>query len=379
MMKADDVVYNFDRKQRLSKRHSWACSLWRTMIYLQLDQFNSLEDARCSLQTAIGVEFGTLPPYLYALYSICPGTNREAVQRIKAVALQEMVHICLASNILNSLGGNPVLRPQTYPGALPGDIGPHGTPLTLHLYPFSCAAMKQAMEIEQPENPPPFPERFLDMERLLDITTPRRAVTVGTFYRALDVFLSTLPAGDWTAGRNQIVDNQFFASQLFAVNNYGDAHKAIEEIVSEGEGTAQSTGIDPLDFQDEVAHYFRFGEIYHDRVLTKANNCLGYTWGPDRLGVDWSAVYPAISDPGLHDFSVDPPEAQAAQDACDKSFSAMVNAIQRAFNGEDGALGEAVQEMLRLRMAALHAFTVRLADGLQVAGPAFRSAIGRAA
>ncbi|MFK5012155.1 ferritin-like domain-containing protein, partial [Klebsiella pneumoniae] len=27
------------------------------------------------LQTAIGVEFGTLPPYLYALYSIMPETN----------------------------------------------------------------------------------------------------------------------------------------------------------------------------------------------------------------------------------------------------------------------------------------------------------------
>ncbi len=340
------------------------------MIYLKIDSLNSIEDAHSLLQTAVGVEFGTMPPYLYALYSICPGTNRKAAQRIKAVALQEMIHMCLAANILNSIGGNPVLRPQTYPGPLPGDIGPDGTPLTLHLYPFSCDAIEQAMEIEQPENPPDFPEEFLDMN-LLDKMAPRRAVTVGTFYRTLDRFLSTLPASDWTAGRNQIADNQFFAGRLFAVNDYADAHKAIQEIVSEGEGTVEGTEINPLDFQDEVAHYFRFGEIFHDKLLTKAKNPLGYAWGPERLGVDWASVYPAISDPGLHDFSAEPPEAQAAQDACNNSFSAMVNALQRAFTGQDGALGEAVQQMMRLRIAALDAFTVRLSDASRVAGPAF--------
>jgi hypothetical protein len=344
------------------------------MIFLQLDRLNTIEDAQGLLQKAIGVEFGTLPPYLYALYSIRPGTNPQAVHRIKSVALQEMIHMCMVSNILNSLGANPVLRPQVYPGPLPGDIGPDGTPLRLHLYPFSRQAMEQAMEIEQPENPPDFPEKPLGMVEV------NRAVTIGKFYEALDCFLSTLPACDWTAGRNQIVDNQFFPGRLFAVNNYEDAHNAIQEIVSEGEGTIEGTTVNPLDFQDEVAHYFRVGEIYHDKVLTKADNPLGYVWGPDRLGVDWSGVYPAISDPGLHDFSGESPEAQAAQNACDSSFSAMVNALQRALIGKDGELGTAVQEMFRLRTAALHAFTVPLAGGLR-AGPAFRyrSTFGEAA
>src|ERR1700758_2904619 len=107
------------------------------MIRLQLPRLQSLEDVRATLQTAVGVEFGTLPPYLYALYSIRHATNVQAYQLIRSVALQEMVHMCLVCNMLNALGGNPKVHPQTYPAPLPGDIGPDGTPLTLHLYPFS--------------------------------------------------------------------------------------------------------------------------------------------------------------------------------------------------------------------------------------------------
>jgi hypothetical protein len=331
------------------------------MIRLQLAPLNTVQDAQAMLQTAIGVEFGTLPPYLYALYTILPGTNSQAAQRIKSVALQEMIHMCLACNMLNALGGTPVLHPQTYPGPLPGDIGPDGTPLTVHLYPFSVAAMEQGMAIEQPEDPPDYP-----VENLL-AAPGQQAVTIGQFYEALDKFLATLPASDWTPNRNQIIDNQFFAGQLFAINGYSDAHTAIQEIVSEGEGAKN----DPLDFQDDIAHYYRFGEVYHDKVLTKADNPLGYAWGPAPLGVDWAGAYPAMPDPGTHDFSHEPLPARAAQDACNAAFTAMVEALQRAVTGQADALGHAVRAMFDLRMAAMHALTVPLADPALVAGPAF--------
>jgi hypothetical protein len=337
------------------------------MIRLQLNKLQTVQDAQALLQTAIGVEFGTLPPYLYALYSIRRGTNPHAEQSIRSVALEEMIHMCLASNILNALGGDPVIKPQAYPGPLPGDIGPDGVPLTLHLYGFSSQAMEQAMNIEQPVDPPDFPIHAM----LAAVEEAPKAVTIGQFYGALDEFLSKLPATDWHAGRNQIFDSQFFAGQLFAVNNYADAHKAIGEIVSEGEGTTKGTTADPLDFQGEVAHYYRFGEVFHDKVLTKASNPLGYAWGPKPLGVDWSGAYPAITNPALHDFSTDPLAAQQAQNDCNTAFTAMVQALQRAVSGQSGALGEAVRAMFDLRMAALHAFTVPLADPSQVSGPAF--------
>jgi hypothetical protein len=332
------------------------------MIRLQLKPPATVDDARQMLQTAIGVEFGTLPPYLYALYSIPVGQNPAAAARIKSVALQEMIHMCLACNMLNALGGTPKITAPKYPGPLPGGIGPDGKPLNIRLYPFSKAAMQQAMDIEQPEDPPDFP-----VEKLLALDAAPKAVTIGQFYAALDKFLAKLPAADWHANRHQIVDDQFFPGQLFAVNGYADAHTAITEIVSEGEGAKD----DPLDFQDAVAHYYRFGEVWHEKVLTKAANPLGYAWGPAALPVDWAGVYPAITDPGSHDFSHDPPAAKAAQGACDKAFSAMVDALQLAVSGHAGALGQAVRAMFDLRMAAMHAFATPLADGKQTAGPAF--------
>jgi len=333
------------------------------MLFFQLGAVSNLGDAQRMLRTAIGVELGTLPPYLYALYSIRPGTNAPAVSRIKSVALQEMIHLCLACNMLNALGADPVLQPQTYPGPLPGDVGPPGgTPLTIRLLPFSVDAMDQAMKIEQPEKPPDFPIRTLAVQ------AKPQAVTIGQFYAALDELLKSLSPSDWRQSRNQIVGDQFFAGQLFAINGYADAHNAIQQIVSEGEGAKD----DPLDFQHEPAHYYRFGEIYHDKVLTKDTNPLGYAWGPQPLGVDWSSVYPAIADPGSHDFSQEPPAAQRAQERCDAAFATLIDELNGAASGRSGALGRAVRAMYDLRTAALHAFTTALAGGTQVAGPAFR-------
>jgi hypothetical protein len=332
------------------------------MIRLQMKPLSTVEDAWDMLQTAIGVEFGTLPPYLYAMFSIPPGENVAAANLIKSVLMQEMVHMCLACNILNALGGTPALTPPVYPGPLPGDIGPDGgEALVIHLLPLSEAAMDQGMNIEQPEDIPDFP-----IESLLESVAPASG-TIAQFYARLDAFLATLPAGAWYPDRNQITDDQFFTGQLFAISGYDDAHRAIGQIVSEGEGAPDS----PLDFQSELAHYFRFGEVFFDKVLTKRAEPPGYQWGPEPLGVDWSLVYPAIPDPSTHDFSNDPPAAQAAQDDCTLAYSRMVDALRQAMTGNGDMLGNAVRAMFDLRLAAKVALHTPLADGTNVAGPAF--------
>lgn len=330
------------------------------MIRLQATPPSTVDDAIQMLQTAAGIEFGTLPPYLYAKFSIFPGTNAPAFERLTAVINQEMIHLCLVCNIINALGGDPQLKPPSYPCTL-GDIGPPGgDPLMIHLLPFGPSAMAQGMAIEEPEEVPPFP-------MLKSTALAGGAMTIGQYYALVDAFLATLPASAWTADRNQISDAQFFPGQLFPVGNYDDAHRAISQIVSEGEGAKD----DPLDFQNELAHYYRFGEICYDKVLTKIPEDPGYQWGPDPLGVDWSSAYPAIADPGQHDFSQDSAAAQAAQQACNAAFSGMVDALQQAINGEAGQLGAAVRQMFELRMAAMAALQIPLADGKSVAGPSF--------
>jgi hypothetical protein len=331
------------------------------MIRLQGPAPTSVAEAQAMLQKAIAVEFGTIPPYLYAMFSIPPGENVVASQLIKSVLLQEMVHMCLACNILNAINGTPELDPPVYPGTL-GDIGPDGKVLEVHLIPFSKDAMAQGMNIEQPEEKPDFPVVMLES------AGGTQAMTIGQFYAALDAFLATLdPQNDWYPGRNQIEDSQFFPGQLFAVNSYNDAHRAISIIVSEGEGAKDN----PLDFSEELAHYYRFAEIFNDRVLTRIESDPGYQFGPEKLGVDWSSAYPAIEDPGSHDFSGEPAAARAAQAACNAAYSRMVDALRLAVTGNAAALGEAVRAMFDLRMAAHVAMQTPLADPAKVAGPAF--------
>jgi hypothetical protein len=332
------------------------------MIRLQPFKLTTIDDALDMLQTAIAVEFGTLPPYLYAMFSIPPGENVPAATLIKSVLMQEMVHMCLAANILNALGGDAKLVPPVYPGPLPGDIGN----LQIHLLPFSKEAMQQGMDIEEPYPPPPdFP---VETTESVTYGAAEAGMTIGQFYGKLDRFLATVDPNAWQGGRNQIDDNQYFAGQLFPVNNYADAHRAISIIVSEGEGA----GGDPLDFEDELAHYYRFRECRDDLVLTKSPEPPGWQWGPTRLGVDFSKVYPAIADPSEYDFSKATPAARAAQAACDSAYTAMVGALQQALTGADGALGQAVRAMFDLRMAAKAALHTPLTDdGDAVSGPAF--------
>ncbi len=336
------------------------------MIRLQPQTIKTIDDAYRLLQMAIEIELCTLPPYLYALYTIKSGTNAAASGLIRTVALQEMIHMCLACNLLNALGGDPVIASAKvagrYPRAIPGDIGSHGgETFKVHLLPFSAASMKQAMDIEEPEDGAiVFPERTL-------LAAPPEFTTIGQFYAHLDAFLATLSPTDWKKGRNQIDDAQFFPGELFAIDGYPSAHEAIKRIVSQGEGSKTS----PLDFQQELAHFYRFAEVFRNQTLTKDPNPTGFAWSKVPLDVDWKEVYPAIPDPSAHDFSKEPAAAQAAQNACNAAYTLMLQELQRAVSGEGARLGHAVRAMFDLRMATGVALNTPLADGTSVAGPSF--------
>src|SRR2546423_15046644 len=81
---------------------------------------------RAALQPAFGLDPATTPPYLYALYSLMPGTNREIQYLLKSVVLEEMSHMALACNVLNAIGGSPQIGGPgfvpVFPGPLPGGV-----------------------------------------------------------------------------------------------------------------------------------------------------------------------------------------------------------------------------------------------------------------
>lgn len=333
------------------------------MIRLKFRRMDSLPDLHGAVQQAIALEFATLPPYLYALYTMKREQNEAAFSRLHGIVLEEMIHLCLACNILNAIGGEPDLvgAVPSLPGPLPFSIGSEGDePFIVHLLPFALPAMHQGMQIEEPEEPLEFPKTVA-----FDVEQPHFQ-TIGQFYEALDAALKLLPADAWHTGRHQIGDQPFFQGELFPISDYTGASKAIARIVSQGEGSSKS----PLTFENELAHFYRFEEIHENRVLEQDPEAEhGYRWGPP-LGVDYEAVYPAIPDPMNHDLSGHP-EAQAAQDACNRAFTGMVDHLQSAMTGTPEALGNAVRDMFDLRMATLAALQIDIGGG-KVAGPAFQ-------
>jgi rubrerythrin len=93
------------------------------MPALLMGTITSLESLQEHLQWAIELEHSTIPPYLCALYSIEAGHNAEATEVLSSVMVEEMLHLTLAANLLNAVGGRPRLDiPEMlpdYPHSLP--------------------------------------------------------------------------------------------------------------------------------------------------------------------------------------------------------------------------------------------------------------------
>ena len=76
---------------------------------------SGLEYLRQMLQMAIQVEHSTIPLYLSSLYSIKDSGSWPATL-IRSVAIEEMLHMTVAANILNAIGGHPAIdRPGFVP------------------------------------------------------------------------------------------------------------------------------------------------------------------------------------------------------------------------------------------------------------------------
>ena len=219
------------------------------------------EDLQQHLQWAIELEHSTLPPYLTALYSIKDGTNREAIEIIHSVFIEEMLHLTLAANILNAVGGAPNLD---YPGIMPS-------------YPTFLAHSNEAFQVGLAKFSPEALETFLQIERPGEhdgLPEDDNFETIGQFYEAIEEALKRMAAELGEAElfngdpARQVTDALYYggSGRIVAVTDLASALKALEEIVEQGEGLQHQEIWDgDRDMfhpeREEVAHYFRFNEL----------------------------------------------------------------------------------------------------------------------
>jgi hypothetical protein len=344
------------------------------------EPIRSLEELRNHLQYAIGIELATIPAYLYALYSIEEGKNTAVAEVIQSVALEEMLHMTLAANVLNAIGGVPRSDPVTGPEAgNPIPVYPAAVPFIdqippIHLRRFSPEAVDTFLRIEQPADPGASAAPAADGQQY---------ASIGEFYAAIEEGLRTLGTDEVFAEARrsrrgcQVPAQHYYggAGRLIEVTDLASALDALDEIVREGEGmpvetlgqtvaehatraaaagAARAPGVDDGDVLPYgwkmYSHYARFREIREGRRYRPTQLVADRPAG-DVLPVEWTAVLPAAADPKAR--HVEGTAAWAPMVECDLTYSDLVDTLYRAYNGEPQALQSAVTVMYDLKYQAV--------------------------
>ncbi|KDN24023.1 ferritin-like domain-containing protein [Amycolatopsis rifamycinica] len=330
---------------------------------------DTIDDLRRHLQWAIELEHATIPPYLCALYSLDPARNPEAAQVVGTVLAEEMIHLALAANLLNAVGGTPKLdTPELlppYPHPLPhGDRSVH-----VHLAPFGPEALELFLRIEQPAtaDAPPQDDGY---------------GTIGQFYAAIEAGLHTLCD---KLGEEQVFSGdparqigEFHlrggGGEVLPVHDLKSAKAALAEIVEQGEGAARTDVWDgDRDVfhpeREEVAHYYRFQELRLGRRYRTGDTPRSGPTG-EEIAVDLGGVLPMRPNPRTADYP-EGSSVRVAQEQFNQTYSLVLSQLELAFNGEQGRLRDAVGTMFALRGQALALMKMPTGDGTTTAGPAF--------
>jgi len=259
-----------------------------------------------------------------------------------------MLHMGLAANMLATIGGTPSIntRVPTYPGPLPGGVWPD---LTVYLGGLTKAYVGDVyMTIEYPDSGP--------------ITPPPKEETIGQFYDAInDAFVQINPT---CSGKDQLTATVGSGNTVFPIQSVADAQKAISEIKEQGEGTSKS----PDDgLGDELAHYYRFGEIYNGATLVQVNGEWQYTGD----AIAFPQTYPMAPVP--HGGWPDPPSnVSTLLEQFDGAYKSVLDSLQAAWeSGNQTDLDNAVGAMFGLGGPAVQLMQIKLANGSGNYGPDF--------
>lgn len=326
------------------------------------------EDLHEHLKTAIELEHATIPTYLCALYSIKDGHNLEAAEVIRSVVMEEMLHMTMAANLLNAVGGTPEIDQPGFIPAYPTYLPHSDQAFVVNLLKFSPEALDTFLKIEKPEDPgtPPKDEDYS---------------TIGQFYDSIKQAM-VLMDRDPPDGKPLFCGDP--AYQVGAEHYYGGGGEALEvtdlksalavidEVVEQGEGHGH-TIFDPdhHDFgqEREYAHYFRFNEIYTGRSYQEGDTPESGPTGPE-FPVDWNAVYNMRPNPKAEDFPVGS-EIRELTDEFNRTYTRLLQLVEKAFQGEPSRLMEAVKVMYDLKYKAVALMKIPVGDGT-TAGPTFQ-------
>ena len=222
------------------------------------------------LVEAAEIEHNLMCCYLYAAFSLKQGVDEDlsedelaAVRRwrrtIMDVAIEEMAHLTMVSNIISSIGGTPHFGRQNFPIA----AGYHPSGIVVKLVPFNVDTLDHFIFLERPDGvdipdgagfePPVVYERGHVPGRIMP--SAQDYETVGQLYAAITQGLRSLSERDGEGAlfvgdpSRQIGPDVLKLDGIARVQCLKTALEAVEAIVLQGEGSPGGS---------ENSHYQRF-------------------------------------------------------------------------------------------------------------------------
>jgi CDGSH-type Zn-finger protein/uncharacterized Fe-S cluster protein YjdI len=330
----------------------------------------SREDLLYLLAEASEIEHNLMCCYLYAAFSLKQRTDEGLTQddvaliarwrsAIMSVAIEEMTHLTLVSNLTAAMGRRPHLSRPNFPispGAHPADV-------VVRLAPFTMDTLDHFIFLERPEGSEIQDSPAFAHEHRYARVMPQRRVmpssqdyaTVGHLYRgirdgldrvAMEIGEEALFCG---AAAHQVGPSVVALPGLCVVTDLKSAHTAIDTIVDQGEGAED---------HNENSHFSRFVQIkreYQARLLADP----GFT--PGRPAAT-NPVMRRPPDPAGRVY-IDAPKAAAVVDFANALYGQMLRFLMQAFgrtqpqDEEKAILIDAAIEIMQHMVPAANALT----------------------
>jgi hypothetical protein len=313
------------------------------------------DDLVAYLNAAMALEHATVPPYLTAYYSIRSTTNSDAAHILRVVAVEEMLHLTLAANVLNAIGGTPDLTGPGFVPSYPAYLPDGEDDFTVDLRSFSPEAVETFCKIERPGKAPNADARLVPVSGTVTpllVSSPTgqamRFYSIGEFYREIIDGIGRVAAADPGLFRGdparQVGPEYFYSGggTAIPVTDLDSAQRALSFIAAQGEGL--DSGL--WDADGELAHYYRFRQLQLGRYYQRGDQPDAPTGPP--LSIDWDEVYTVKVNPRLADYPAGSELAEAVR-RFNADYGAFLGLLTEAFTGKPGLLQDAVWEMFRLR------------------------------
>jgi hypothetical protein len=322
-------------------------------------EIENIEELKAHLYLAMQLEHATIPPYLTALYSIKHGTNMDAMKVLRVIAVEEMLHLTIAANLMNSIGGEADLTKPGFVPSYPAYLPDGEDDFQVGIAAFNRDTLETFKNIERPGaviESGKLVRRTYQKGLTVIAAHPRHAdmhyYSIGDFYAGIERGFRRLETQAQAQGktifigdpRKQVSSEYYYSGggELHPVTDLRSAMAGMRIIAEQGEG--DGGGI--YDHDRELAHYYRFDELSLGQYYQPGDEA-GRPSGP-KFEVEWDGAYPIKANLKLADI----PKGTQIYDAAaqfNRQYYDFLRMLTRAFAGEPQLLLEAVPRMFEFR------------------------------